>query len=591
MSFRTGYRLLVSCDPRLAMRTACICLGLSISAAAMQSEDLPSQAKTLVTWMAMQQFSKVEAHFDSTMAAVLPASKLSAAWNSVIAEAGDFKTILDTRQDSVQGYRVVYVSCRFAERNLDVKLVFDAKDQVAGLFFVPAKTQAATATPGKNSVKAEDVAGDWIGAIDIGAMKLRIVFHITSTPDGLKATIDSPDQNAADLPVSSVQLNGSALKLESEKLNALYEGNFSSDLGTLDGTWKQGVLEQPLVLNRVKDKAQLAPRLRPQEPRKPYPYREEDVFYDNKAQGNKLAATLTIPSGKGPFPAVVLITGSGPQDRNESLLGHKPFLVLSDYLTRKGIAVLRADDRGVGKSTGEFSGATTADFATDTEAGIAWLKTRPEVNPKMIGLIGHSEGGIIAPMVAARNPDVAFIVMLAGSGVPGDEIIVSQAELLAEAAGQSHEQAMKAAQKQRRILNVVKQDIDDAALDKQLHEELAGEMSDAQIGAIIQQLNIRWLRYFITYDPATALRKVSCPVLALNGAKDMQVPPKQNLPAIRKALEAAGNKNFEVDELPGLNHLFQTAKTGAPSEYSEIEETMSPVVLEKITTWILKLNH
>ena len=271
-------------------------------------------------------------------------------------------------------------------------------------------------------------------------------------------------------------------------------------------------------------------------------------------------------------------------------MGHKPFLVLADSLTRKGVAVLRADDRGVGKSTGEFSGATTADFATDTEAGIAYLKTRPEI-AKMIGLIGHSEGGVIAPMVAARNPDVAFIVMLAGSGVPGEEIIVTQAELLTESAGKSHDEAMKAGAKQRKILEIVKENADDALMEKQLREELAGEMSEAQVGALVQQLNLRWVRYFITYDPATALKKVTCPVLALNGAKDRQVPPKQNLPAIRKALEAGGNKNFEVDELPGLNHLFQTAKTGAPSEYPEIEETMSPGVLQKIADWILKLQH
>jgi len=285
---------------------------------------------------------------------------------------------------------------------------------------------------------------------------------------------------------------------------------------------------------------------------------------------------------------VVLITGSGPQDRDETIMGHKPFLLLADYLTRRGIAVLRADDRGVGKSTGEFSGATTADFATDTEAGIAYLKTRPEVNPKLIGLIGHSEGAIIAPMVAARNPDVAFIVMLAGSGVRGDQVIVTQVELLAEASGQSHQEAIRAGEKQRKILELVKGNIDDSNLEKQLHEELGDEMTDAQIGAVVRQLNIRWLRYFLNYDPAQALRKVRCPVLALNGEKDLQVPPKQNLPAIRNSLKAGGNKNFEVDELPGLNHLFQTAKTGSPAEYAEIEETISPVALEKISSWIMK---
>jgi pimeloyl-ACP methyl ester carboxylesterase len=445
------------------------------------------------------------------------------------------------------------------------------------------------AAPTANAVKPADIAGDWLGTLSLGAIKLRIVFHITSTPDGLKATMDSPDQNATGLPVSSVQLNGASLKLESEKLHGEFNGTVSQDLASIDGTWKQGG-SLPLVLKRTKNAAEWQRQPRPQEPARPYPYRDEDVVYKNKVAGNELAATLTIPSGKGPFPAVVLITGSGPQDRDESLMGHKPFLVLADHLTRKGIAVLRADDRGTGKSTGDFATATTADFATDTEAGIAFLKTRPEIDQRRIGLIGHSEGGIIAPMIAARNHDVAFIVMMAGSGVPGDEIITAQSELIAEAMGQSHEAAQKVAATQRSILAIVKQNQDDAAREKQLRERLALDMTEPQLGASIKQLSSPWMRYFVTYDPATALSKVKCPVLALNGEKDLQVPPKQNLPVIRKALEAAGNKNFETDELPGLNHLFQTAKTGSPGEYAQIDETIAPSALEKISGWILKLD-
>lgn len=574
------------------LRLSSLLVGVALSAAAMQqAPDLPSQARGLVTAMAAKQFDDVETHFDSTMASALPAGKLANVWAEVITQNGEFKTVAGVRQEELRGYPVVYVACRFAKNDLNVKLVFDAKGQVAGLFFAPATSEPAPANSSEKTISPAEVAGDWIGTLDLGALKLRIVFHIINAPDGLKANIDSPDQNATSLPVSSVQVSGSSLRLESTRLNAVYEGTLDSSLATLNGTWKQGLGQWPLILKRVTSKAELATPERPQNPKKPYPYRDEDVSYDNKVQGNKLAATLTIPSGKGPFPAVVLITGSGPQDRDESIMGHKPFLVLADYLTRKGIAVLRADDRGVGKSTGEFSAATTADFATDTEAGIAYLKTRSEINSRMIGLVGHSEGGIIAPMVAARNADVAFIVMLAGSGVPGDEIIVAQTELLAESMGQSHEEAIKAGAREREVLNLVKQHGDDALLQKQLRDELAGEVSDAQIGAAIKQLNSPWLRYFISYDPATALRKVTCPVLALNGAKDMQVPPSQNLPAIRNALEAAGNKNFEVDELPGLNHLFQTAKTGAPSEYPQIEETMSPVALEEISSWILKLSQ
>jgi fermentation-respiration switch protein FrsA (DUF1100 family) len=435
--------------------------------------------------------------------------------------------------------------------------------------------------------KPSDIDGAWIGTLEVGAgIKLRIVFHIVNTESGLVTTMDSPDQGMNGLPTTKTTRDGTKLKIDVEKISGAFEGTIDPDTNSIVGTWTQGD-EMALVLHRLKDQSELELR-RPQNPTKPYPYYDEDVSYENKLQNVTLAATLTIPSGKGPFPAVVLITGSGPQDRDESLLGHKPFLVLSDYLTRHGIAVLRADDRGTAKSTGDFSTATTADFATDTEAGIAYLKTRPEIDPHKIGLIGHSEGGIIAPMIAARNPDVAFIVMMAGSGVPGDEVLVAQVQAIAESSGKTHLEAVKTAAKQREILALVKREKDPAVLEKDLKEKLAGEDLEAQALIEIKALTSPWFRYFMAYDPATALRKVTCPVLAINGEKDMQVPPKQNLPAIRKALEQAGNKHFEVDELPGLNHLFQTAKTGSPAEYAAIEETISPVALDKISSWILK---
>jgi hypothetical protein len=285
---------------------------------------------------------------------------------------------------------------------------------------------------------------------------------------------------------------------------------------------------------------------------------------------------------------VLLIAGSGPNDRDESILGHKPFLVLSDYLTRKGIVVLRADKRGVGRSTGKYATATTADFATDAEAGVAYLKTRSEVDPHRIGLVGHSEGGTIAPMVAAGNPDVRFIVMMAGTGVTGERILVEQVRMIAEANGISKEKAAQAADKESELLALVVKETDNAVVEKELREKLAGQMPEAQIDAAIKDITSPWGRYLLSYDPTTALRKVVCPVLAIDGEKDLQVSPAQNLPPIRKALEEGGNKHFEIDELPGLNHLFQTAKTGSPAEYAQIEETISPVALDKIATWILK---
>jgi uncharacterized protein len=515
-------------------------------------------------------------------------------------DAGALKATLDSVDQAANGIPVSSISLKDSKLSLAVELVhgtYDGKLSSDGTTLSGIWSQgqplpldfkrAATPLPAAKAVKPSDIDGAWIGTLDVGAgIKLRVVFHIVNTESGLMTTMDSPDQGMNGLPTTRTTRDGSKLKIDVQKISGAFEGTIDADTNSIVGTWSQGA-EMALVLRRLKDQSELELR-RPQNPTKPYPYHDEDISYENKVQNVTLAATLTIPSGKGPFPAVVLITGSGPQDRDESLLGHKPFLVLSDYLTRHGIAVLRADDRGTGKSTGDFSTATTADFATDTEAGIAYLKTRAEVNPHKIGLIGHSEGGIIAPMIAARNSDVAFIVMMAGSGVPGDQILVAQVQAIAESSGKTHEEAMKTAAKQRELITLVKSEKDPAVLEKELKAKLSGEGLEAQAGIEIKALTSPWFRYFMTYDPAPALRKVTCPVLAINGEKDMQVPPKQNLPAIRKALEQGGNKHFEVEEIPGLNHLFQTAKTGSPAEYASIEETISPVALEKMSTWILQ---
>jgi fermentation-respiration switch protein FrsA (DUF1100 family) len=520
------------------------------------------------------------------------------------APGASLKATLDSiDQPGADGIPVTAISLKDSKLSLEVAMVHGTYE---GKVSADGKTITGTWTQGQplplefkradapvQPVKPSDIDGAWIGTLDLG-IKLRVVFHIAATPDGLTATLDSPDQGANGIPASSVKRDGSSLKIEIEKISGTFEGKIAADPSSgnpssIDGTFTQLGSPHPLVLKRVKDSAELELK-RPQNPTKPYPYHDEDVSYENKVQNVTLAATLTIPQGKGPFPAVVLITGSGPQDRDESLLGHKPFLVLSDYLTRHGIAVLRADDRGTAKSTGDFKTATTADFATDTEAGITYLKTRPEVDPHKIGLIGHSEGGVIAPMIAARNKDVAFIVMMAGTGVPGDEIIVAQSEAIAVASGKDPAKAAKDAATEREMITLVETEKDEAVLEKELTEKMkqSGDVPEAQIGLQIKQLTSPWFRYFLTYDPVIALRKVTCPVLALNGSLDKQVLPSQNLPPIRKAFAESGNQHVEIDELPGLNHLFQTAKTGSPAEYSQIEETISPVALEKMTTWILK---
>jgi pimeloyl-ACP methyl ester carboxylesterase len=313
-----------------------------------------------------------------------------------------------------------------------------------------------------------------------------------------------------------------------------------------------------------------------------------EVTYENKPGGAKLAGTLTLPPGFGPFPAVLLITGSGQQDRDEAIMGHRPFLVLADHLTRKGIAVLRVDDRGIGGSTGEVKTATTEDFAGDVLAGVEFLKNRGKpIDPHKIGLIGHSEGGTIAPMVATRSSDVAFIVMMAGTGVPGDEILMAQVAGLSKAAGVPAAAIARNLDLERQILDIVKQESDPKAREARLREwkeKSAPQMPDAQVQAVMTP----WMRFFVTFDPATALRKVACPVLALNGERDLQVPPDLNLPAIDKALKAGGNHDYQIVKLPKLNHLFQTSQTGAMDEYARIEETIAPGALETMSTWILR---
>ncbi|HEY8669725.1 MAG TPA: alpha/beta fold hydrolase, partial [Terriglobales bacterium] len=439
------------------------------------------------------------------------------------------------------------------------------------------------AKPAPKPAKPSDIDGDWLGSLDTGMGKLRLVLHLTNTEDGLMATMDSLDQGANGMPVNSVARTGASLKFEMKSIGGNYDGTISADLSTFSGTWMQMGKSFPLAFKRVKNASELELR-RPQNPVKPYPYREEEVSYSNPAAKIQLAATLTIPPGKGPFPAVLLMAGSGPHDRDETLMGHKPFFVLADYLTRKGIVVLRADKRGIGKSGGNYTQAVMADFGSDGDAGVAYLKNRAEGDPHNIGLVGHSEGGIEAPMVAAHNPDVAFVVMMAGPGVPGDEILAEQTVLIGRAAGKSQEEVEKDAAIQREMLAAVKKDTDYAALEKDLRAVMAGKVPEAQMGMQIKMVSSPWFRDFLLYDPATTLSKLTCPVLDINGEKDLQVPPDQNLPPIRKALAAA-------DELPGLNHLFQDAKTGAIGEYAEIEETMSSVAMQKVASWILQQSH
>lgn len=445
------------------------------------------------------------------------------------------------------------------------------------------------------------IEGNWQGVLKVSGMELRIVFKISRDSTGAWiGTMDSPDQGARDIPVKEVVVKSDSLILKMPDIGGRFEGKIHIDSLEVEGVWKQSGYTLPLVL---KYRDEIPEIKRPQVPKKPYPYIEEEVTYVNPVDSIKLAGTFTYPESGPAFPAVILITGSGAQDRDETILNHRPFLVLADALTRRGIAVLRVDDRGVGGSSGSVTRSTSEDFAGDVLTGVEYLLIRPEVDPEQIGLIGHSEGGIIAPMVAARSPHVAFIVLMAGTGLTGEEILYLQGELIAKANGASDEAIAKNRKMQEGIFAVLKEEKDDSFATEKLGqlftEGLSGmseeekdtmKMSDAQIEAQLKSVLSPWFRFFLTYDPVIALKRVKCPVLAINGEKDLQVPSKENLKAIGEALTAGGNTHFRLKEMPGLNHLFQTSETGSTAEYGKIEETISPEALRVMGDWILEVT-
>ena len=445
-------------------------------------------------------------------------------------------------------------------------------------------------------VFSQDITGDWYGVLKVQGVQLRLVLHITKTAPGFSSTMDSPDQGAKGIPVNETTFENNVLQFKVTAIGITYEGSLNGD-SIIAGTFKQGGLIAPLDLSRKP--AEIVKPKRPQEPIKPYPYYSEDIVFENKQAGIELAGTLTLPKKNGSFPAVVLISGSGPQNRDEELMGHKPFLILSDFLTRNGIAVLRFDDRGIGASKGKFNTATTADFATDVKAGVDYLLTRKEVDKNNVGLIGHSEGGIIAPAVASAGSNIAFIILMAGLGIPGDQLLLRQQEAILKASGASDTSITNSARINKTVFNMVKK----SASLEQLKTDLTNFLlksteddNDRPVGMNdsdyvrmqVARIANPWMYYFLRYDPAPALEKVKCPVLALNGDKDLQVDSKINLPAIQNALLKGGNKNITVKELPGLNHLFQECKSGHPNEYAIIEQTISPIALDEMLQWINK---
>lgn len=448
---------------------------------------------------------------------------------------------------------------------------------------------------------SQDITGKWNGILKVQGFDLRLSFNISKNGELFAATMDSPDQGAFGIPMTSAEVTGNSVKLTHLAAGIIYQGNLNSD-EKITGTFTQAGQVFPLDLSRIMPEKPVIKR--PQEPVKPYPYYCEDVVIHNNTDALDLAGTLTMPSKEGKFPAVILITGSGPENRDEELFGHKPFLVLADFLTRNGIAVLRFDDRGTNQSTGDFSKATSADFAKDVACIADYLRNRKEIDQANIGLIGHSEGGIIAPMVAAQDNNIAFIVLMAGTGIRGDELLVMQQEAIGKAMGNSEEDILKQNAINRELYNIVLQNDDSKLVEEKLRQRLSDmvkELPSSQkpeglsdeeiINLVIKQTTNPWMQYFIRHDPSTVLEKVKCPVLAINGTKDLQVPYKVNLEAIKSALDKAGNKNVTIVELEGLNHLFQEADKGIPAEYASIEQTLSPKAMQVILEWINKTKR
>lgn len=438
---------------------------------------------------------------------------------------------------------------------------------------------------------AQSITGNWFGTLIFGNSKLQIVFHISQSDSGYKASMDSPDQGAKNIPVTSTIYEAPQLTMDITGIGAKYTATLLNDT-LLNGTFAQGGANLPLKLSRKEIVLN-----RPQEPHPPFPYRSIEVTFPNKEAGITLAGTLTLPAVKGKYPAVVLISGSGPQNRDEEIMGHKPFLVIADYLTRNGISVLRFDDRGVGQSEGNFATATDKDFASDAEAAFYFLKQRKDIIDEKIGIIGHSAGGSCAFMLAAKNKKINYIISLAGMAVRGDSLMLKQVELISKAEGMPDSvwqvQALElrkryALLRQNKTVKEIKKDLYLNIIQSLPTKELNNAQTRKQIDASIQTMTSPWYLYMMNYNPVEDLKRITCPVLALNGAKDLQVDADMNLSSIRNTLQSSGNNKVTVKKYPSLNHLFQHTQTGKISEYRQIEETISPEVLQDMLQWIKK---
>jgi uncharacterized protein len=498
-----------------------------------------------------------------------------------------------TRTDSSINFEVPNAGASFEGKLAATRQTLDGTWSQGGLSIPITFHREAPGAAGHRSADAVySSEGTWQGALETPGLRLRLQLHIThDDKKQLVAALDSLDQGVSGMPAAKVTQKEGNISFEIPGVGGSYEGTINAAKDTISGTWLQSDVPQKLTFTRQDQPLELS---RPQNPAKPYPYMDEDVTFPNAKANITLSGTLTTPRTSGPFPTVLLLAGSGPHDRDESLAGHKPFLVLADALTRNGYAVFRYDKRGIASSGGDYATATTEDFASDAEAAIAYLKTRHDLNLNMkkFGAIGHSEGGIIATMLAARAPQqISWLVLLASPGLKGEDTLLLQSKLIAQAGGLSDAQISASLAFDRQAYYLVRQEHDPVALEKKLNDlvrttGMAAALPPPALQSQIRLISSPWFRFFLDYDPVATLKKVTCPVLVLDGEKDLQVPSAENLPVIQAALEAADNKSFEVMEFPGVNHLFQHTETGSPSEYGVIQETFAPDALTKILTWL-----
>jgi dienelactone hydrolase len=437
------------------------------------------------------------------------------------------------------------------------------------------------------SIFSQEFEGDWTGKILVQGFPLTLDYHISKNENGFTATMDSPDQKSYGNKVKEVIVNGYEINLNFPEYKIFTKLNYKND--SLIGNYVQLGKNYPMSLSRKTGESKAINR--PQEPKAPFDYQIEEVKFKNTKEKITLAGTLTYPNGAGPFPTVILISGSGGQNRDEELFNHKPFWVIADYFAKNGIATLRYDDRGIAQSEGNFAASTSEDFAEDAKAGIEFLKKHSKVNTSRLGIVGHSEGGIIAPMVAAADSSVGFIILLAGPGIPIDELMILQNNEVSKAAGLAESIIKENAVLNQKCYAIIKTEKDLTKTKSKLRKLLSkNKMSELDIQNTINLVCSPWFRYFIQYDPKISLEKVKCPVLAVNGDKDIQVIAKENLAGIEAALKKAGNQNYEVKLVENKNHLFQTTEKLGIDEYFENEETFAPDVLKLMLDWINKIK-